>query len=168
MIDCVRCGKCLAVCPVYRKKREEEFSPRGRLLIDSAEGSPFQHCVGCMRCELSCPYNLSPLTAWETPFLWHNGPTDEKDFSIKNLHDLIYNFNLNEQFFKENFDQHPISDTLICFWLKNRGVECIFDKKPNEVHSVDGSLFNPFTPFQSPAIDPELERKWGKLIRRKQ
>ncbi len=62
---CVRCGRCLAVCPVYRLKREEAVSARGRLaLIDAHDQGRLDQdrafrraltaCLLCGACERTC------------------------------------------------------------------------------------------------------------------
>lgn len=59
---CVRCGRCLAVCPFYRITRREELSPRGRVVLTEAYGTPDTvRCFACLKCVTSCPYELSPL-----------------------------------------------------------------------------------------------------------
>ena len=32
-LKCIRCGKCLSVCPIYRETRVETLSPRGKVAI---------------------------------------------------------------------------------------------------------------------------------------
>ena len=66
MDQCVRCGKCLSVCPTYFEAIEEMDSPRGRIHIMRllAEGridlthSALRHldlCLDCRACEAVCP-----------------------------------------------------------------------------------------------------------------
>ena len=33
---CTECGLCREVCPVFQIQRQEEYSPRGRAMLDSA------------------------------------------------------------------------------------------------------------------------------------
>ena len=65
-IPCERCGRCLAVCPVYDVERIETLSPRGRLdLIRGLEScelvtGPRYHealfsCMQCLACFDACP-----------------------------------------------------------------------------------------------------------------
>ncbi len=118
-----------------------------------------------MKCEEVCPYDLSPVTSEETQFVWIDGPSPEPSFSIKNLHDLIYNFNLYEDNFRENFEHSSLSDTLVYSWLRERGIECTLNGKEEDVMCGDGTLFNPFAAFQEPANDLKLEKRWNKLLR---
>ena len=63
--SCIKCGRCLAVCPVYKASGYERVSPRGKLnLIDFYQkhllspSSIFQEtisaCILCKRCEEKC------------------------------------------------------------------------------------------------------------------
>lgn len=65
-VQCERCGRCLTVCPVYRQKQIETFSPRGRLeLIRAVSAEEFapgdrykesiHSCLQCMACLNACP-----------------------------------------------------------------------------------------------------------------
>jgi len=82
---CVRCGRCLAVCPFYRITRREEFSPRGRVVLTEAHDTPDTvRCFACLKCVDACPYELSPLDRpgqrWEgdgaalCDFIYHGAP----------------------------------------------------------------------------------------------
>lgn len=62
---CVKCGRCLSVCPTYLATLDEKLSPRGRLaLIEAREAGRVEAdptyrlsltgCLGCGRCEESC------------------------------------------------------------------------------------------------------------------
>jgi len=66
---CVRCARCLPVCPTYQETALETQSPRGRLsLIKAVEdgGLPFEpdveahlyHCLDCRMCNTVCPANV--------------------------------------------------------------------------------------------------------------
>ncbi|MDL1970964.1 MAG: (Fe-S)-binding protein [Candidatus Desulfofervidaceae bacterium] len=68
--SCIKCGRCLAVCPVYKVSGQERLAPRGKLnLIDfyknkKISASPlFQEaisaCILCRRCEERCILNIS-------------------------------------------------------------------------------------------------------------
>jgi len=66
LANCVKCGACMAYCPVYRLDRTESSSMRGKLaLLQSIEaGRPIppgavrktlSRCVGCQTCRVTCP-----------------------------------------------------------------------------------------------------------------
>lgn len=63
---CIRCGRCLPVCPTYQQTQLEMFSPRGRLSLlravedgklDLTEGvqEHLYHCLDCRACNTVCP-----------------------------------------------------------------------------------------------------------------
>lgn len=62
---CVQCGLCLPHCPTYAHYRDENESPRGRLLLmrllaTTATDQPraryhLSHCLHCSACEAVCP-----------------------------------------------------------------------------------------------------------------
>lgn len=63
---CLRCGKCRSVCPSFRVRRDEVFSPRGRvaqtaafehgaLPDDPAFAGAMEECLGCAACTAICP-----------------------------------------------------------------------------------------------------------------
>jgi glycolate oxidase iron-sulfur subunit len=63
---CIRCGRCLPVCPTYQVTRLETFSPRGRLsLLRAVEDGHLEisagveahlyHCLDCRACNTVCP-----------------------------------------------------------------------------------------------------------------
>lgn len=64
---CVHCGFCLQACPTYRVTRDENDSPRGRIVLmralESGELAPtdatvrhhLDACLGCRGCEPACP-----------------------------------------------------------------------------------------------------------------
>lgn len=63
---CIRCGRCLPVCPTYQETQLEMFSPRGRLsLLRAVEDgiigvtggveSHLYHCLDCRACNTVCP-----------------------------------------------------------------------------------------------------------------
>jgi heterodisulfide reductase subunit D len=65
-LNCVRCGLCLSVCPVYRETRIETLSPRGKVAIYRAAGEgdlevgeayagKFYTCLMCEACREVCP-----------------------------------------------------------------------------------------------------------------
>ncbi len=63
---CIRCGRCLPVCPTYQLTQLEMFSPRGRLsLLRAVEDGVLgmsagveehlYHCLDCRACNTVCP-----------------------------------------------------------------------------------------------------------------
>ncbi len=63
---CIRCGRCLPVCPTYQQTQLETFSPRGRLnLLRAVEDGNLDwsagveehlyHCLDCRACNTVCP-----------------------------------------------------------------------------------------------------------------
>ena len=63
---CIRCGRCLPVCPTYQLTQLEVFSPRGRLsLLRAVEDGDLgftegveqhlYHCLDCRACNTVCP-----------------------------------------------------------------------------------------------------------------
>ena len=63
---CIRCGRCLPVCPTYQQTQLEMFSPRGRLsLLRAVEDGQLDltagveehlyHCLDCRACNTVCP-----------------------------------------------------------------------------------------------------------------
>ncbi len=69
LYNCIRCGRCLAVCPTYQQTRLEAFSPRGRLaLLRAVEDGKLglsqgveahlYHCLDCRACNTVCPPGL--------------------------------------------------------------------------------------------------------------
>jgi glycolate oxidase iron-sulfur subunit len=69
-IDCVLCGKCLTVCPLYNTTGREELSPKakfhlmkvlsedGQALRESSVAKLAGLCLSCGRCEKACPRGL--------------------------------------------------------------------------------------------------------------
>jgi len=66
---CVRCARCLPVCPTYQETGLEAQSPRGRLsLIKAVEDGQLSfepeveahlyHCLDCRLCNTVCPANV--------------------------------------------------------------------------------------------------------------
>ena len=68
--ECVLCGKCLEVCPLFQATAQEEFSPRakadllralhstGHDLSESGVRRLAGMCLGCQRCREVCPQNV--------------------------------------------------------------------------------------------------------------
>ncbi|MBW1976471.1 MAG: (Fe-S)-binding protein [Deltaproteobacteria bacterium] len=72
---CVKCGLCLASCPVYQEILTEEASPRGRVQLakhifhgqeEKSSGvseklaEAFYLCTSCNACSVSCPSQIKP------------------------------------------------------------------------------------------------------------
>lgn len=66
VLNCIRCGLCLSVCPTYRQAGTETNSPRGRVAMvrAAAEGKldlsanfvdHMYRCLNCMACSAVCP-----------------------------------------------------------------------------------------------------------------
>lgn len=68
--DCVLCGRCLEVCPLYNATGREELSPKAKFYL--AQGMAGQSpelsektalelagkCLSCGKCEKACPFGL--------------------------------------------------------------------------------------------------------------
>ncbi len=65
---CIKCGRCLSVCPVYKITSHERFSPRGKndliglclegLLPNSHIAEAVNACILCGRCKEVCVLNI--------------------------------------------------------------------------------------------------------------
>ncbi|MCX7918481.1 MAG: (Fe-S)-binding protein [bacterium] len=66
LLNCMRCGFCLPVCPVYRELGIETASPRGWLALSRAVADSklpisrkfdrlMYHCLSCQACVAACP-----------------------------------------------------------------------------------------------------------------
>ncbi len=66
ILNCMRCGMCLPVCPTYNIKRVEKSSPRGRVALiravadgklELSQGVADEAflCLDCRACETACP-----------------------------------------------------------------------------------------------------------------
>ena len=57
---CTKCGRCRLSCPVLRVLREEQFSPRGKVIL--LENNYYEDliydCTLCKSCEKECPFNI--------------------------------------------------------------------------------------------------------------
>ncbi len=70
LMDCIRCGRCLPVCPTYQQTTLETQSPRGRLsllravedgkldLEDVGVEEHLYHCLDCRACNTVCPAGI--------------------------------------------------------------------------------------------------------------
>jgi glycolate oxidase iron-sulfur subunit len=70
LLLCIRCGRCLPVCPTYQETVQETFSPRGRLsLLRAVEDGRLEftravldhlyHCLDCRACNAICPAKVT-------------------------------------------------------------------------------------------------------------
>jgi glycolate oxidase iron-sulfur subunit len=69
-IDCVLCGKCLTVCPLFGATKREELSPKAKfhlLRVLSEDAGALREkpavrlaglCLSCGKCEKACPRGL--------------------------------------------------------------------------------------------------------------
>ena len=66
LANCMKCGNCQAVCPIYRETRREHSVARGKislmqailngkLPISGAFDSVMAHCLNCKSCAAACP-----------------------------------------------------------------------------------------------------------------
>ncbi|HNV68808.1 MAG TPA: (Fe-S)-binding protein [Candidatus Ozemobacteraceae bacterium] len=69
---CMKCGACLSGCPVYRHRRTEGSSMRGKLAllqaIEAGRTLPpetvaevLSHCTGCQTCRSLCPNGIDTV-----------------------------------------------------------------------------------------------------------
>ena len=58
--QCVKCGMCKSLCPVFKILREESLSPRGHsiLLSEKILDKIVYECTLCRACELKCPLKI--------------------------------------------------------------------------------------------------------------
>ena len=74
--QCIRCGFCQAVCPVYETTFRPAHSARGRMLLlkEVMEGTippskeladPFYNCTTCQACTYSCPARIKVVKVVE-------------------------------------------------------------------------------------------------------
>jgi ferredoxin len=134
---CVRCGRCLAVCPFYRITRREEFSPRGRVVMTEAYGTPDTvRCFACLKCALSCPYELSPLDRPGQRF-----PGDQRPATAA-LFAFIYH--------DTPVPPEYATDPQVRSWLAARGAISDEAALRDAARFVSGELFHPFLQIEVP------------------
>jgi len=63
--NCINCGMCKALCPVFKTIREESVSPRGKaiLLKEKILDKVIYQCTLCKACEHKCPLNIKVCDA---------------------------------------------------------------------------------------------------------
>ncbi|HEY0342814.1 MAG TPA: glycolate oxidase subunit GlcF, partial [Steroidobacteraceae bacterium] len=68
--NCVHCGFCLSHCPTYQVRRDENDSPRGRIILirdmyekggvpDEKTVEHLDRCLTCLACEAMCPSGVT-------------------------------------------------------------------------------------------------------------
>ncbi|MEW6334591.1 MAG: (Fe-S)-binding protein [Thermodesulfobacteriota bacterium] len=76
IVQCMRCGFCLAVCPTYALTNRERSSPRGRVALaravsegrlefTPAVGEEAFFCLDCKACSTACPSGVRVGTIME-------------------------------------------------------------------------------------------------------
>jgi heterodisulfide reductase subunit D len=98
-LKCIRCGKCLSVCPIYRETRIETLSPRGKVALYRAVGEDnleisevyadkFYTCLMCEACRKVCPsgVELDAILNQSRADLAHSGLMPE---SLRRLSETI-------------------------------------------------------------------------------
>ncbi len=63
---CIKCGLCKSLCPVFKVIREEQYSPRGRIIMfdNNFIEKIVYDCNLCKACEVQCPVNLKLCEAF--------------------------------------------------------------------------------------------------------
>lgn len=58
--DCTKCGMCKANCPIFKTKLQEEFGPRGQVILmqEEIEDKIIFYCNLCKACEKACPLGI--------------------------------------------------------------------------------------------------------------
>ncbi|MBU3913766.1 MAG: 4Fe-4S dicluster domain-containing protein [Nanoarchaeota archaeon] len=64
--NCIRCGMCKSLCPVFSIMREETVSPRGKAIIldKKVYDKVVYECSLCKACEQKCPLGLKLCDAF--------------------------------------------------------------------------------------------------------
>jgi glycolate oxidase iron-sulfur subunit len=65
--NCIKCGICKSLCPVFSIIRTEEISPRGKtsLLNKKILHRVIYECTLCRACEEKCPLKLKLCSAFK-------------------------------------------------------------------------------------------------------
>ena len=58
--NCIKCGMCKSICPVFKVLKEERVSPRGKAIILSEKimDKILFECTLCKGCEQKCPLDI--------------------------------------------------------------------------------------------------------------
>ena len=58
--NCIQCGMCKSICPVFKILKEERVSARGHAILLSKKilDKALFECTLCKACEQKCPLNL--------------------------------------------------------------------------------------------------------------
>lgn len=73
LLECVKCGRCLSVCPTYKELNDEFYSSRGRIAIcelfsDNKKNIEYlkdssEKCLLCLKCRGICEKDVNYLKA---------------------------------------------------------------------------------------------------------
>ena len=63
---CFRCGFCKSLCPVLKVMREEQYGPRGKVIMldNNYIDKIVYYCTLCKSCEKQCPADLKLCSAF--------------------------------------------------------------------------------------------------------
>jgi Fe-S oxidoreductase len=63
--NCIQCGMCKSLCPVFKILKEERVSARGKgiVLSDKVMDKILFECTLCKACEERCPLNIKVCEA---------------------------------------------------------------------------------------------------------
>ena len=58
--NCIKCGMCKSICPVFKVLKEERVSPRGKAIVLSEKvmDKILFECTLCKGCERKCPLDI--------------------------------------------------------------------------------------------------------------
>lgn len=58
--NCIKCGMCKSLCPVFKVLKEESISPRGHsiLITEKVLEKSLYLCTLCKLCEKNCPLKI--------------------------------------------------------------------------------------------------------------
>ena len=155
--NCVKCGKCLAVCPFYKSFQTEEYSPRGRFVIFQQKQTFPLYCIGCLKCKSVCPFDLSPIETFSFKFIWKNIFIESINDYLKTLFDIIYN-----PYKKPIFYSSPKG--LLELWAIKRG---FLQKNINLSNQI---IYNPFADCKYKNLNlfnekKEMKKIWKQILK---